>query len=162
LDELIFCVDRLQDWEHNFACNEVKVVIMNGLDVFFFNKTESIILEIELHSLSPLREPINALINNLIDAGDNALRVDDFMLDFLVETMGFDKNAGFVHGLAFAFGGFADKGVAFTSGTGTYVNGLVSDDALESGLNGIRMLDLLELDLRQHELLLHLDQFYIF
>jgi hypothetical protein len=98
----------------------------------------------------------------LVDAGDNALRVDDFVLDFLVETMGFDENAGFMHGLAFAFGEFADEGVAFASGTGTYVNGLVADDALESGLNGIRMLDLFELDLGQHELLLHLDQFYIF
>lgn len=98
----------------------------------------------------------------MVDVGDNALGVDDFVLDFLVETVGFDENAGFVKGLTFAFGGFADKGVAFASGTGTDVNGLVADDALESGLNGVRMLDLFELDLGQHKLLLHLDQFYIF
>ncbi len=72
----------------------------------------------------------------MVDAGDNALGVDDFVLDFLVETVGFDEDAGFVHGLAFAFGGFADKGVAFASGTGTDVNGLVADDAFETGLNG--------------------------
>ena len=75
---------------------------MNRLNVLFFNESKAVVFEVKFHFLSPLRKPVNTLIYNLVDVGNNLLGVDHFLLDFLFQSVGLNENAVFVKGVTFA------------------------------------------------------------
>ncbi len=106
---------------------------MNCLNVLLFNECQAVVFEIEFHFLPPFRKPVNALVNNFVDVGNDALRVDHFLLDFLVESFGFDENAAFMKGVAFAFGCLTYKSGNLAGGTCADENGFFAYDAFESG-----------------------------